>query len=111
VDGEWPEINDQGWQPSRPGLTVVREWIVSAWESLLCDMIICFFPKCGILNSMDGTEDDALFHDLIERPSTLVPRDADTMDDFKPNSNDFIDSKIVSVNYTDFNKAVSRIQE
>ena len=36
---------------------------------------------CGISNSMDGTEDDVLFHNLIKKPSTLVPRDADTTDD------------------------------
>ena len=65
----------------RPGLSVVCQWIISAWESLPRDMVIRSFLKCGILNSMDSTEDDALFHNLIERPSSLVPRDADTTDD------------------------------
>ena len=41
----------------------------AAWELIDTDMIIKSFKKCGISNSMDGEEDDLLYHDYLESDS------------------------------------------
>ena len=43
-----------------PQMAVYLQWIVDAWNSLPNDMIAKSFKVCGISNSLDGLEDDAI---------------------------------------------------
>ena len=49
----------------RPKLATVRQWIVDSWNQIPSDMVIRSFLKCGISNSIDGSEDDELFSEFI----------------------------------------------
>ena len=49
----------------RPKLATVCQWIVDSWNEIPLDMVIRSFLKCGILNSIDGSEDDELFSGFI----------------------------------------------
>ena len=46
-------------------LGTVCQWIVDSWNEILLDMVIRLFLKCGISNSIDGTEDVELFSEFI----------------------------------------------
>lgn len=56
------------------------------------DIVCHSFKKCGISNNMDGSEDDALYSDLVSGPEsadsesqTMVPEvaaNSDSDDDF-----------------------------
>ena len=48
----------------RAELATVCQWIVDSWNEVPSDMVIRSFLKCGISNSIDGTEDE-LFSELI----------------------------------------------
>lgn len=43
-----------------PGMEVYLNWIVEAWKALPEDLIAKSFKSCGITNSIDGSEDNAL---------------------------------------------------
>lgn len=45
------------------------EWVIKAWESIPADMLMRSFLKYEISNSMDGTEDDALFNEFTSGSS------------------------------------------
>ena len=49
----------------RPELATVCQWIVDSWNKIPPDMVIRSFLKCGISNSIDGSEDDELFSEFI----------------------------------------------
>ena len=49
----------------RPKLATVCQWIVNSWNEISLDMAIRSFLKCGISNSIDGSEDDELFCEFI----------------------------------------------
>ena len=49
----------------RPGLKTVCQWVIDAWNNIPTDMVVKSFLKCGISNSMDGTEDDELYNDFV----------------------------------------------
>ena len=53
----------------RPDLGTVCSWVVKAWDKIPADMVIRSFLKCGISNSMDGTQDDELYSDSIRSDS------------------------------------------
>lgn len=57
----------------RPDLGTVCSWVVKAWDKIPADMVIRSFLKCGISNSMDGTQDDELYSDLIRSDSVSSP--------------------------------------
>ena len=56
----------KGGNLQKPDITLVAAWVDEAWKSIPEEMIKHSFLKCGISNSMDGTEDDALFDDEAE---------------------------------------------
>ena len=47
-------------------------WVLDAWRSLPAEMVARSFKKCGISNSMDGTEDEILWEETEEVPTTPV---------------------------------------
>ena len=49
----------------QPDLKTVCEWAIDAWNDIPTDMVVKSFLKCGISNSMDGTEDDKLYNDFV----------------------------------------------
>ena len=40
---------------------LVLRWIKAAWAEIPEEMVRKSFKTCGILNALDGTEDDAVF--------------------------------------------------
>ena len=46
-----------------PSLTTVTSWVLEAWRGLPEEMVARSFKKCGISNSIDGTEDDILWEE------------------------------------------------
>ena len=49
----------------RPDIGTVCTWVAKAWDMIPSSMVVKSFLKCGISNSMDGTEDDELFSDFL----------------------------------------------
>ena len=39
-----------------PSLTTMTSWVLEAWRGLPKEMVAGSFKKCGISNSIDGTE-------------------------------------------------------
>lgn len=71
----------------RPSYSVIIGWIKEAWDSVSTDIVCHSFKKCGISNNMDGSEDDALYSDLVSGPDsadseseTMVPEEPANMD-------------------------------
>ena len=46
-----------------PSLTTVTSWVLEACRGLPKEMVARSFKKCGISNSIDGTEDDILWEE------------------------------------------------
>lgn len=47
----------------RPSIDMLCRWILEAWSVIPCELIVRSFKKTGISNSLDGTEDDAIWDD------------------------------------------------
>lgn len=81
VDG--PKNLTKAGNLKRPGLVTVCEWIVKAWDAIPAEMVMRSFLKCSISNSMDGTQDDVIYEDLVSGPSSSaagqppVPEESD----------------------------------
>ena len=50
----------------------VYAWVLDAWRGLSADMVARSFKKCGISNSVDGTEDEILWEETEDVPTTRV---------------------------------------
>ena len=59
----------------------MTQWIHKAWQSILTETIVNYFKKCGISNSMDGTEDDSLYNDLIGSPKKATDETEESIAD------------------------------
>ena len=55
--GEGGANSDEENEPHESGMEVYLNWIVEAWKALPEDLIA---KSCGITNSIDGSEDNAL---------------------------------------------------
>lgn len=53
----------KGGRQRKAGLELVCQWVREAWEEIDQVLIIKSFLKCAISNSLDGTEDDALWEE------------------------------------------------
>ena len=42
-------------------LSTTCEWVNESWKGLSLEMVSHSFKKCGILNAIDGSEDDILW--------------------------------------------------
>ena len=67
---EWMINGDKEFTPSgnmkRPSIPLILSWIRDAWHDIPSQMIVKSFKKCCISNAMDGSEDDALYSDLVK---------------------------------------------
>ena len=52
-------------------------WVLDAWRSLPAEMVAQSFKKCGISNAMDGTEDEILWEESEDVPTTPVDDEDD----------------------------------
>ena len=50
-----------GGRQKKPSEELVCRWIVEAWHDIPREMVANSFLKCGITNSLDGSEDDFIF--------------------------------------------------
>jgi hypothetical protein len=48
----------------KPSVTMLGEWILTAWGRISSESILAGFKKCCISNALDGTEDDFLRQDV-----------------------------------------------
>ena len=46
-----------------PSRNLVLQWVHEAWREIPVEMVATSFKTCGISNSLDGTEDDALYNE------------------------------------------------
>jgi len=44
-----------------PPLDILCNFVIKAWDKIKVETVVKSFKKCGISNSMDGTEDDLLW--------------------------------------------------
>jgi hypothetical protein len=47
----------------KPTISKVCEWVKLLWDAVKTEILFRSFKKCGISNSLDGTEDNLLFED------------------------------------------------
>ena len=47
----------------RASLPTVCQWVLNAWGDMKTDSVTYSFKKCGISNTLDGTEDDLLWEE------------------------------------------------
>ena len=59
-----PRETTQKGNLKRPSLSTVCEWVVKSWSEIPAEIVAKSFLKCGISNSMDGTDNDFLFEDF-----------------------------------------------
>ena len=45
----------------KPSEELILSWIAGAWQDISEEMIESSFLKCGITNSLDGSEDDLVY--------------------------------------------------
>jgi hypothetical protein len=69
----WIESSDLKEMPTgrtqKPTISKVCEWVKNSWDAVKAEIVFKSFKKCGIINSLDGTEDNLLFEDSDD----LVP--------------------------------------
>ena len=63
VDGQGREKLNPGRKCEEPSLTTLTCWVLEAWRGLPEEMVTQSFKKCGISNSINGTEDDILWEE------------------------------------------------
>ena len=82
---EWMISGDKeytaGGNLKRPSLSLMTQWILKAWQSIPTETVVNSFKKCGISNSMDGTEDDSLYNDLIGSPKKATDETEESIAD------------------------------
>ena len=59
----------------------MTQWIHKAWQSIPTETVVNYFKKCGISNSMEGTEDDSLCSDLVGSPKKVTDETEESIDD------------------------------
>ena len=79
-----------GGRQKKPSEELMCQWIGEAWRDIPREMVAKSFLKCGITNSMDGSEDDFVFDssddDSVVADDSLVTelfRDSDSESDFE----------------------------
>jgi hypothetical protein len=65
-----------GGKLKKPPVTMLEEWIPTAWGRISSESILAGFKKCCISNALDGTEDDILWQDVEDKND-----DSDSEDD------------------------------
>ena len=75
VSGE--KENTVGGNLKSPSFCLMTQSIHKAWQSIPTNAVANSFKKCGISKSMDDTEDDSLYSDLVGSPK----KDTDEIED------------------------------
>ncbi|KAJ1108820.1 hypothetical protein NDU88_006190 [Pleurodeles waltl] len=89
----------EGGNMRAPQLDVLCKFVIKAWNDIDAETVIKSFKKCGISNSLDGMEDDYLWHDKEKAEAETTPSDAelDPYDDCLTNvPQDVIDLLMIS---------------
>ena len=68
IDGE--KTFTKGGNMHAPPLDLLCEWVVCAWAAIDAKIVENSFLKCGILNSLDGEEDNWLWKDMDAEDDT-----------------------------------------
>lgn len=53
----------------KPAVSLISQWILTAWNSITPESIVKGFKRCCISNALDGSEDDILWEDLAGHSS------------------------------------------
>lgn len=69
MDGE--KTYTKGGNVRQASLDTVCSWVLEAWNSINSDIVQKSFKKCGISNSLDGTEDDMLWDDDMNEENNV----------------------------------------
>lgn len=77
VSGE--KENTVGGNLKSPSFSLITQSIHKAWQSIPTNAVANSFKKCGISKSMDDTEDDSLYSDLVGSPK----KDTDEIEDWR----------------------------
>ena len=64
------------------------DWVSVAWESIDPEIIINFFLKCGIFNSVDGSKDSLIRIETPITTNTDNKEDDNNHDDAFPDINE-----------------------
>eukprot|EP00117_Sycon_ciliatum_P032257 scpid93390/ scgid25053/ Pogo transposable element with KRAB domain len=59
-----------GGNPRPPPIAMHLQWVVDAWNGFSTDLLEIFFKACGIMNDLDGLEDDQIH---CFKPHGLIP--------------------------------------
>ena len=62
------ETNAAG-NPKKPSFALLAQWIKNVWESSSLDILMYSIKKTGISNDLGGSEDDALWQEVIDELS------------------------------------------
>ena len=65
LDGGSSSKANERWQRAKARYHAAATWVKSAWHDIPEDMSARSFLKCGISNTMDGTQDDAIYDEDI----------------------------------------------
>lgn len=66
------------------------QWVIESWREVPSDMVIRSFLKCGISNSVDGTQDDELFSDLVRGPQEAASCDDVCVDEDSDDDDEWV---------------------
>ena len=64
-----------GGRQKKPSEELMCQWIGEAWRNIPREMVANSFLKCGITNSLDGSEDDSIF-DTSSDDESIVADDS-----------------------------------
>ena len=56
-------------------LPTVCQWVQDSWDSIDPKVVVNSFKKCSIINAMDGMEDDMLWEEDDDIPTSSVEQD------------------------------------
>lgn len=83
---KWMSAGNHTYTPGgkmrRPSSLQITQWIEKSWDAVKIDTITHSFKKCGISNSMDGSEDDELWNNANNANDEVLEEDecGDTSD-------------------------------
>ena len=65
--GKWTEAPTHHVTPAgrvkRPSISNVCEWVKNSWQRVKSETIVKSLKKCGISNTLDGSEDNILYEE------------------------------------------------
>ena len=61
-----------------PSRNLVLQWIHEAWREIPVEMVAKSFKTCGISNSLDGTENDELYNEMVHEIDNIEDKEFET---------------------------------